>query len=193
VWTTLQQFTAGGAELAAPRSSPRFGLWPQRKPAPPERSFALRRLVFLASLPPLLAVAWVGALWGPALLTILVLAGAHYYSWRAAQKEEANSLIRLIVFVTLHLAVIYMCVGFYAGLTLPQAQFALYAQAITAFDLRRRMKPRLRLLPVHPRLPRSGPRRLLPRRDRRWDAKRKAQAARRRTQPSTFHFPLPTP
>jgi len=119
----------------------RLGLWPPRRPAPPERSFALRRLVFLASLPPILAVAWIGALWGPALLTIAVLAGAHYYSWRAAQSDakRANSAIRLAVFVALHLAVVYLCAGFYAGFTLPQAQFALYAQAITAFDLRRRM------------------------------------------------------
>ena len=117
----------------------RLGLWPPRRPAPPERSFALRRLVFLASLPPILAAAWIGALWGPALLTIVVLGGAHYYSWRAAQNEKANSAIRLVVFVALHLAAVYMCAGFYAGFRLPQAQFALYAQAITAFDLRRRM------------------------------------------------------
>lgn len=117
----------------------RLGLWPARKPAAPERSFAFRRLVFLASLPPIVAVAWVGALWGPALLTILVLAGAHYHSWRAAQSEKANSAVRLVVFIALHLAVVYMCAGFYAGFRLPQAQFALYAQAITAFDLRRRM------------------------------------------------------
>src|SRR3989304_3455819 len=88
-----------------------------RRPSPPERSFALRRLVFLASLPPILAVAWVGALWGPALLTIAVLAGAHYYSWRAAQSDakRANPAVRLAVFVTLHLAVVYLCAGFYAG------------------------------------------------------------------------------
>jgi transglutaminase-like putative cysteine protease len=95
--------------------------------------------VFFASLPPILAVAWVGALWGPALLTALVLAGAHYYSWRAAQSDKPSSAVRLAVFVALHLALAYMCVGFVAGILLPQAQFALYAQAITAFDLRRRV------------------------------------------------------
>ncbi len=94
--------------------------------------------MFLASLSPIFAVAWVGALWGPALLTVVVLAGAHYYSWRAAQHDKPNTAVRLAIFIALHLALAYMCVGFVAGLLLPQAQFALYAQAITAFDLRRR-------------------------------------------------------
>jgi len=109
-----------------------------RTAASPERSLILRRWVFLASIPSLLALAWVGQLWIPALLTVLVLAGGHYYSWRAAQQDKRNPFVRLGVFVALHLALCYMCAGFTAGILLPQAQFAMYAQAIISFDLRRR-------------------------------------------------------
>jgi len=104
----------------------------------PERSLTLRRWVFLASLPSILAVAWVGGLWFPAFITIILLVGGHYYSWRAAQRNESQPLVRVGIFVALHLALCYMCVGFTAGILLPQAQFALYAQAIISFDLRRR-------------------------------------------------------
>ncbi len=47
--------------------------------------------------------------------------------------------MRLGLFVALHLAIAYLCVGLFAGLNLPQVQFALLAQAITAFDLRSRL------------------------------------------------------
>src|SRR3972149_3872445 len=104
----------------------------------PERSLILRRWVFLASIPSLLALAWVGQLWIPALLTVLVLAGGHYYSWRAAPPDRREPFVRLGVFIALHLALCYMCAGFTAGILLPQAQFAMYAQAIISFDLRRR-------------------------------------------------------
>ena len=113
-------------------------LAPRSKPAPPERSAALRRWVFVASLPPILAVAWTGALWGPALLAAVILAGGHYYSWRAAQHARANPLVQLGVFIGLHLALAWLCAGIYVGAALPQAQFALYAQAVTSFDLHRR-------------------------------------------------------
>jgi len=110
-----------------------------RRSTLPERSLALRRWVFVASLPPILAVAWTGALWGPALLAAVILAGGHYYSWRAAQHEKPNALVQLAVFIALHLVLAWMCAGFYVGAALPQAQFALYAQAVTSFDLRRRV------------------------------------------------------
>ena len=113
-------------------------IYRRQQAAPPERSLALRRWVCLASLPPLLAIAWVGYLWGPALFAIALLVGGHYYSWRAAQSEKANRFVRLAIFVALHLAVLWMFAGLFIGAALPQAQFALYAQAITAFDLRRR-------------------------------------------------------
>src|SRR5689334_2422883 len=113
-------------------------IYRRQQSAPPERSLALRRWVFLASLPPILAVAWVGYLWGPALLAIAILAGGHYYSWRAAHSEKTIRFVRLGIFTALHLAVLWMFAGLFIGAALPQAQFALYAQAITAFDLRRR-------------------------------------------------------
>ncbi len=110
-----------------------------RKPAPPERSLRLRRWVYFTSLVPILAVAWTGNLWGPALVAALLLAAGHYYSWRAAQAAKPNAYVQILIFVAIHLALGWMFLGFYMGFDLPQAQFALYVQAITAFDLRRRV------------------------------------------------------
>lgn len=110
-----------------------------RKPAVPERSATLRRWVFVASLPPILAVAWAGALWGPALLATIILAAGHYYSGWAARRARADPFVQLVVFIGLHLALAWLCAGIYLAAPLPQAQFALYAQAVTSFDLRRRV------------------------------------------------------
>ncbi|MGH2525086.1 MAG: DUF3488 domain-containing protein, partial [Anaerolineales bacterium] len=109
-----------------------------RRPSAPERSLALRRAVLAASLPPLLAVGWIGRLWGPALLALLVLAGGHAYSWRAAQRDRPNRWVQLAIFAVLHFALAFMFAGLFIGLPVPQAQFALYALAITSFDLRTR-------------------------------------------------------
>jgi transglutaminase-like putative cysteine protease len=105
----------------------------------PERSALLRRWVFIAALPPIFAIAWDGWLWGQALIAVALIAAGHYYSWRAAQQARPNPFVRLWLFIALHLAVGYMFVGLFAGLPLPQAQFALLAQAITSFDLRSRL------------------------------------------------------
>ncbi len=110
----------------------------RRTPALPEKSLTLRRWVFVASLPALLAVALIGGLWVPAFITLLTLMGGHYYSWRAAHTGVSRPPVRVAVFIALHLALVYMCGGFMAGIRLPQAQFAIYAQAIISFDLRRR-------------------------------------------------------
>jgi len=116
----------------------RIGRQGQRPPAAPERSRHLRLLAALAALPPVLAVAWVGLLWVPALLALAGLAAGHYYSWRLSARAAVPGLGRLLIFVALHLALIWMCVGLFTGSPLPQAQFALYALAITSFDLRTR-------------------------------------------------------
>lgn len=112
---------------------------PRRKPPlPPERSKTLRLLVIATALPPLLALAWAGFLWLPLLITLAGLAAGHVYSYRAAENPRASNLVRLMVFVALHLALAWMCAGLFIGAALPQAQFAMYAQAITAFDVRTR-------------------------------------------------------
>lgn len=108
------------------------------KALPAELSKNLRLWVFLASLPPLIAVAWSGALWGPALLSLAVLAAGHSYSWRQAHQPKADGRVQIVIFGLLHLALLWLVAGLFLGAALPQAQFALYAQALTAFDLRRR-------------------------------------------------------
>ncbi len=109
------------------------------KPPPPaERSGRLRALTFAAALPPMLALGAVSLIWIPIVLGALGLAAGHYYSWRAAPRPKASGAVRLGVFVALHLAVLLMCARLFAAGALPQAEFALFAQAITSFDLRTR-------------------------------------------------------
>lgn len=78
-------------------------------------------------------------MWLPALLSTVLLAAGHYYSHRAAAREKADGRVRLAVFVGLHALAAYLFVGLFAGFNLPQVQFALFAQAVTAFDLRSRL------------------------------------------------------
>ena len=110
----------------------------RKPPLLPERSNTLRLLVALAALPPMLALAWAGFLWGPLLLAVAGLAAGHFYSQRAATNERASGRVRVLIFVALHLALMWMCAGLFTGAALPQGQFAMYAQAITAFDVRLR-------------------------------------------------------
>ncbi len=110
----------------------------KRPAAPAERSRTQRVLSALAALPPIVALAWVGFLWMPALIALIGLAAGHYYSGRMAGWPKAPRLGRALIFCALHLALIWMCAGLFLGSPLPQAQFALYALAITSFDLRTR-------------------------------------------------------
>ncbi len=110
----------------------------RRPPAPPERSARLRLLVVLAGVPAMLSLGWVADIWVPVVLALAGLAAGHYYSWRAAHRPRASTLARLIIFVALHAALLWMCAGLFVAGALPQAEFALFAQAITSFDLRTR-------------------------------------------------------
>jgi protein-glutamine gamma-glutamyltransferase len=109
-----------------------------KPPAPAERSPRLRALTFAAALPPLLALGTVSLIWVPVAIGALGLAAGHYYSARAAARPKASGWVRLAVFVALHLALLLMCARLFAPGALPQAEFALFAQAITSFDLRTR-------------------------------------------------------
>lgn len=111
------------------------------KQTPSERSRAVRQAVLIASLPSLLAVAWVGQLWLPMVITVAGLAGGHYYSWRLAQHSAIPVMHRwtqIGIFAGIHLLLAFMLAGLFIGLPLPQAQFALYTLALTSYDLRTR-------------------------------------------------------
>lgn len=111
------------------------------KPTPSERSRAIRQAVFIASLPSIVAVAWVGQLWLPMLITVVGLAGGHYYSWRVAQPPTVPTThrwVQLGIFAGIHVLLAFMLAGLFVGVPLPQAQFALYALALTSYDLRTR-------------------------------------------------------
>jgi transglutaminase-like putative cysteine protease len=102
----------------------------------PERSLRLRCLVLAAMLVPLLAIARVAPLWPQVILAAIGLGLGHWYSYRHV--DRPNWLVRLIMFVAIHLALVWLGVGLFTGTTVPQAQFAVLVQAITSFDLRYR-------------------------------------------------------
>lgn len=113
----------------------------KRNPQPLEKSQTIRQAVFVASVPSLLAVAWVGQLWLPMLITLAGLVGGHYYSWRLAQQASTpltHRWAQIGIFAGIHLLLAFMLAGLFIGIPLPQAQFALYALALTSYDLRTR-------------------------------------------------------
>ncbi|MCC7362515.1 MAG: transglutaminase family protein [Anaerolineales bacterium] len=107
-------------------------------PPSPERSKLLRALTLAAALPPMLALGAVSFIWLPVAAAVVGVAAGHYYSWRAAARPKVSAWVRLGVFVALHLALLLMCARLFSPGALPQAEFALFAQAITSFDLRSR-------------------------------------------------------
>ncbi len=106
-----------------------------RLPQVPESSLVLRRWVLAAMLIPLLALARTAGLWLPALLAGVGLAVGHWYSYRH-RVPGGSRLARGAAVVALHLALLWMVAGLFLGAAYPQAQFAMYAQAIASFDLR---------------------------------------------------------
>jgi len=102
-----------------------------------EQSARLRLAIFLAMLVPLLALARVnGNLWPHIIIAGLGMGLGHWYSYHNLARN--HQLMRAIMFGVIHLAVGWLCVGLFAGFVVPQAQFAIFAQAITSFDLRYR-------------------------------------------------------
>ena len=102
----------------------------------PEHSLTLRLIILAAMLVPLLALARVSVLWPHALLAGLGMSLGHGYIYRC--REQPSQLVRAVMFTAIHLALFWMFYGLFNGLAVPQAQFAMFAQAITSFDLRYR-------------------------------------------------------
>ncbi len=106
----------------------------------PERSLRLRGLVLAAMLVPLLALARVSPLGWQALLAGASMLFGHAYSYHYANQKSRLIKFALftVMFIAIHIAIVLLGIGLMAGATLPQAQFAIFLQAITSFDLRRR-------------------------------------------------------
>ena len=103
----------------------------------PEYSLVLRYVILAAMLVPLLALARVHSrLWPHVILAGIGIAWGHWYSYHNLERQR--QLVRAIMFVGIHLAFLWMFVGLVRDLAVPQAQFAIFAQAITSFDLRYR-------------------------------------------------------
>ncbi len=102
----------------------------------PERSWLFRCLILAAMLVPLVAIARVSLLGPHALLAAMGMGLGHWYSYRYL--DRPNQLVRAIMFVAIHVALLWLFVGLANGARVPQAQFAIFAQAITSFDLRYR-------------------------------------------------------
>ncbi len=103
----------------------------------PERSLPLRLVVLAAMLVPLLALARVhSGLWPHVILAGCGIGLGHWYSYRFVDRSTAA--VRAIMFMLIHLALCWLVMGLAIGATVPQAQFAIFAQAITSFDLKYR-------------------------------------------------------
>ncbi len=103
----------------------------------PEYSLTLRYTILAAMLMPLLALGRVhGGLWPHVVVAAIGIGAGHWYSYQNLQRQK--QLVRGIMFVAIHLALALMFAGLALGWTVPQAQFAIFAQAITSFDLRHR-------------------------------------------------------
>ena len=102
----------------------------------PERSRMLRYFILAAMLVPLVAIARVSPLWPQVILAALGMSAGHGYSYYHLDRN--SQIVRAIMFVAIHVALFWMLAGLVTGATLPQAQFAIFAQAITSFDLRYR-------------------------------------------------------
>ena len=108
-----------------------------RQAQTPERSLTLRYLILAAMLVPLLALARVhSSLWLHVLLAAGGISLGHWYSYRFL--EHKSNILRGFMFIAIHGVLCWMFVGLVGGFTVPQAQFALFTQAITSFDLRYR-------------------------------------------------------
>src|SRR5262245_37726732 len=102
-----------------------------------EYSVPLRLTVLVAMLVPLLALGRVRSdLWPYVFISAIGISVGHWYSYRNLKKQ--SQLVRGIMFLAIHMAVCWLFVGLAIGATVPQAQFAVFTQAITSFDLRHR-------------------------------------------------------
>lgn len=103
----------------------------------PEHSITLRLIILAAMLTPLIAIGRMnGYLWPHLIVAAVGIGVGHWHSYQNLAKN--SQLVRGIMFIAIHIAFLWMCVGLFAGYTVPQAQFAVFAQAITSFDLRYR-------------------------------------------------------
>ncbi len=103
----------------------------------PEHSLTLRYVILAAMLVPLPALARVhNGLWPHVILAAIGMSAGHWYSYHNLKK--GSQVVRAIMFIAVHLALCWLFVGLFENLTVPQAQFAIFAQAITSFDLRHR-------------------------------------------------------
>ncbi|MCB0197049.1 MAG: hypothetical protein KDJ65_34190, partial [Anaerolineae bacterium] len=94
-------------------------------------------MVLAAMLVPLFAMGRVHAgLWPYVIVAGIGIGLGHGYSYLTLEKR--SQVVRAIMFVAIHLALCWLFVGLVIGATVPQAQFAVFAQAITSFDLRTR-------------------------------------------------------
>lgn len=75
-------------------------------------------------------------LWPHILVTALSLTAGHWYSYRYL--ENRKRWVQGLMFGLIHVAGGWLFVGLFIGATIPQAQFAIFTQAITSFDLRYR-------------------------------------------------------
>lgn len=107
------------------------------RPSNLEHALTVRCVILAAMLMPLLALGRVEArLWPHIFITGIAIVVGHWFSYR--HLEGGGWLVRAFLFVGIHVVLCWLFIGLVVGATVPQAQFALFTQAITSFDLRYR-------------------------------------------------------
>jgi transglutaminase-like putative cysteine protease len=103
----------------------------------PEDSVWLRLVILAAMMVPLFALGRTRPdMWPHVVLAAVGMMAGHYYSY--LYRYGHKKVVRGLMFIAIHLALCWMFIGLATGGTIPQAQFAIFAQAITSFDLRYR-------------------------------------------------------
>jgi transglutaminase-like putative cysteine protease len=103
----------------------------------PEDSWHLRRLAYLAQVIGMAGLAWGTALWWLFVPCALLLYGGHVLAYRTRQRQPL--LLKLALFVGLHLVFVYMFIGMFGGAPYPQAQAAMLTLVVVSAAQRTRM------------------------------------------------------
>jgi len=117
--------------------------WQKRKAKYAERnrhehSINLRAIVYTAQTIGIISLAAHARLWGVAFVCIVILTLGHANAYRSV-KNKPSKLVNVVVFIALHITLLWMVAGIFIGQRYPQAQFAMLGMAVVSWALYSRL------------------------------------------------------